>query len=238
MLSDINEEGLEETRRQVAFREVEVHLRKCNVAERDQVFELVEAAERELGYVDFMANNAGVAVGGPFHEITDEDWRWIVDINMWGVVYGCQAVVPGMRARGRGYILNVASAAGLLNPPKMAPYNLTKAAVISLSETLSAEYADEGIKASALCPTFFRTSIAASARGSNDPADRRKVEKVMDRSRKQAPEVAREAIDGTLAGVAHIQPMIDGRAMWAAKRAAPERFGGLLRLAARRGLLR
>lgn len=228
MLADINEKGLEETARQARFRGVEVFTKICDVRDRDQVVALADAADEAMGHVDFVANNAGVAVAGPFDEISMDDWNWIVDINMWGVIYGCQAFVPRMRKRGRGYILNVASAAGLLNPPKMAPYNITKAAVVSLSETLHTELADDNIKVSVLCPTYFVTDIAGSARGVGDDADRRRVQKMMARSSKQAPDVAEIAVKGTLRGDLHILPMTDGRVLWGVKRAAPERFGDLL----------
>ena len=231
MLADINEEGLAETARQAGFRQVDVHTRVCDVRDRQQVLDLAEAAIDALGYVDFLANNAGVAVAGPFDEVTMEDWQWIVDINFWGVLYGCQALAAHMRERGSGYILNVASAAGLLNPPGMAPYNVTKAAVVSLSETLAGELAPAGINVSVLCPTYFVTDIAKNARGVGDDSDRRRTEKLMLRSKKQAPEVAREAIDGVLRGQGHIVPMTDGKVMWGIKRALPERFNDLLALA-------
>lgn len=231
MLSDVDEEKLAETTRQAEFRNVEVYAEPCDVRQWSQVESLAETAQKKLGFVDFVANNAGVAVAGPFDEIAMEDWHWIVDINMWGVVYGCRAFTPHMKRRGRGYFLNVASAAGLLNPPNMTPYNLTKAAVVSLSETLHAELAGHGIKVSVLCPTYFVTDIAKNARGIGTDADRRRTEKLMVRSKKQAPDVARDAIDATLRGELHILPMNDARVMWGIKRAVPARFGELINFA-------
>jgi len=234
VLSDIDEAGLAETGRQAGFRDVEVHTQLCDVRDRGQVDALAEFAERKLGFIDFVANNAGVAVGGPFEEISMEDWRWIVDINMWGVIHGCQAFTPHMRRRGRGHFLNVASAAGLLNPPHLAPYNVTKAAVVSLSETLHAELGAHGIKVSVLCPTYFVTDIAKNARGVGTDADRRRTEKLMLRSKKQAPDVARDAVDATLRGELHVLPMTDAKVMWGIKRAVPARFGDLISLALRK----
>lgn len=231
MLSDVDEDKLAETARQAEFRNVEVYTHPCDVREWSQVEALAEAAQQKLGFVDFVANNAGVAAAGPFEEIAMEDWRWIVDINMWGVVYGCRAFTPHMKRRGRGYLLNVASAAGLLNPPNLAPYNLTKAAVVSLSETLHAELAEHGIKVSVLCPTYFVTDIAKNARGIGTDADRRRTEKMMLRSKKQAPDVARDAINATLRGDLHILPMNDAKVMWGIKRAVPSRFGELINFA-------
>ena len=93
-----------------------------------------------------------------------DDWRWIMGVNLWGVIYGCHVFAPLFRAQGRGHILNVASAAGLLAPPGMAPYNVTKAAVVALSETLAGELKTSGVGVTVLCPTFFRTNIGKSAR--------------------------------------------------------------------------
>src|SRR6185312_10510780 len=109
-------------------------------------------------------NNAGVAVGGRVGEVALDDWRWIMGVNLWGVIHGCHVFATQLRAQGSGHILNVASAAGLLAPPGMAPYNVTKAAVVALSETLRGELRDAGVGVTVLCPTFFRTNIAASSR--------------------------------------------------------------------------
>ena len=105
---------------------------RCDVARVEEVEALADAAERALGGVDLVINNAGVAVGGRIGEVGLDDWRWIMGVNLWGVIYGCHVFAPRLRAQGRGHILNVASAAGLLAPPGMGPYNVTKAAVVAL----------------------------------------------------------------------------------------------------------
>ncbi len=167
IISDIDQSSAEQTAQLVRQQQAQAEVLTCDVTDRDAVFGLINETEKRLGGIDFIANNAGVAVGGPFDEISIEDWRWAVDINLWGVIYGCQAAVSKMRPRGRGYILNVASAAGLLAPPAMSAYNVTKAGVVSLSETLYAEYKAEGIRVSVLCPTFFRTNIVEAGRGAS-----------------------------------------------------------------------
>src|SRR5678809_318336 len=91
---------------------------------------------RVVGGVDLVINNAGVAVAGRMGEVSLDDWRWIFGINLWGVIHGCHVFVPRLRRQKSGHIINVASAAGLLSPPMMGPYNVTKAAVVALSETL------------------------------------------------------------------------------------------------------
>lgn len=228
VVSDIDELGATETADHVRQAGGEAKVVRCDVADPAQVDALAAAARAWLGDVDLVINNAGVAVAGRFEVISADDWRWIMGINLWGVIHGCRAFVPAMRARKRGWIINVASAAGLLATPKMAPYNVTKAAVVSLSETLHAELAADGIHVSVLCPTFFQTNIAKSGRGAIDGRMTQLMEKLMARSRVQAPEVAKAALAGVAKNQLYVVPMSDGRAMWRLKRFAPERFYQLM----------
>jgi short-subunit dehydrogenase len=168
-------------------------------------------------------NNAGVAVGGMVGEISMEDWQWIMGINLWGVIYGCHVFVPRMKAAGRGHVLNVASAAGLIAPGGMAPYNVTKAGVVALSETLAGELGGSGVGVSVLCPTFFQTNIAEAGRGS-DERMKKIARKLMAQSKLQAADVARMALDAADRGDLYVLPMSDGRWMWRIKRANPQRF--------------
>jgi NAD(P)-dependent dehydrogenase (short-subunit alcohol dehydrogenase family) len=222
--SDIDSATADQTAELIRQRGARGESVACDVTDRDAVFALVDETEQRLGGVDLIANNAGVAVGGPFEEISMEDWRWAVDINLWGVVYGCQAAIEKMRPQGRGYILNVASAAGLVSPPALAPYNVTKTGVVSLSETLYAEYKSAGINVSVLCPTFFRTNIVEAGRGATTEKDDAQIIKWMERSKVQAPDVAKEAVDALRDGRLYVQPMRDGRMAWRLKRTAPQRF--------------
>ncbi|HEY2748388.1 MAG TPA: SDR family NAD(P)-dependent oxidoreductase [Polyangia bacterium] len=196
---------------------------RCDVGRAEEVQALADAAEREFGGVDLVINNAGVAVGGRVGEVALDDWRWVMDVNLWGVIHGCHVFAPRLRAQGRGHILNVASAAGLLAPPGMAPYNVTKAAVIALSETLSAELKDAGVGVTVLCPTFFRTNIANSSRAV-DGKQRALVEKLMARSKVQADDVARLALDAAARNELYALPHADGRWMWRLKRWAPSSY--------------
>ncbi|HTJ46289.1 MAG TPA: SDR family oxidoreductase [Kofleriaceae bacterium] len=224
IVSDIDEVGAAETADRVKRAGGDAKVVRCDVADAAQVDALAEAARAWAGDIDLVINNAGVAVAGRFETVSLADWHWIAGINLWGVVHGCRAFVPSMRARKRGWIINVASAAGLLATPKMAPYNVTKAAVVSLSETLHAELANEGIHVSVLCPTFFQTNIAKSGRGAIDPRMTQLMEKLMARSRIQAPEVAKAALAGVAKNQLYVVPMTDGKTMWRLKRLAPERF--------------
>jgi NAD(P)-dependent dehydrogenase (short-subunit alcohol dehydrogenase family) len=224
IVSDIVLPSAEETAELVRQQGARAEAVRCDVTDRDAVFALVDETEKRLGGMDLIANNAGIAIGGPFDEISIEDWRWAVDINLWGVIYGCQAAVPKMRAQGRGYIVNVASAAGLLAPPAMSAYNVTKAGVVSLSETLYTEYKTQGIHVAVVCPTFFRTNIIGAIRGATTEKEDAQVIRWMERSKVQAPGVAKAAVDSVRDGKLYVQPMREGRMAWRLKRTAPQRF--------------
>lgn len=228
VVSDVNDAGARETASLAQERGARTEVVSCDVTDRSAVFELVDETEKRLGGIDLICNNAGVALAGSFDEVSIENWRWVVDINLWGVVYGCQAAIPKMKAQGHGYILNVASAAGLLSPPNMAPYNVTKAAVVSLSESLYVEYKGSGIRVSVLCPTFFQTNIMNAGRGSGTPKEEARMRKAMERSEVQAPDVAKAAIDALRDGELYVQPMADGRDAWQLKRENPQGYVDLV----------
>lgn len=118
--------------------------------------------------LDILVNNAGVAGGGSFDGISEGDWQWMLDINLMGVVRGCKVFTPLFKRQGRGQFVNIASMAGLLNPPAMASYNVAKAGVVALSETLAAELAPWNIRTLAVCPSYFQTNLNESLRTHDD----------------------------------------------------------------------
>lgn len=223
VLSDIDQAGLDdtlaETRRLGAKEALGL---SCDVT-RLEDWERLRAAADAVGPVNLLVNNAGVGVAGQLLDVDLADLEFVMNVNLWGVLHGCRTFGPAMRERGHGYIINIASAAGLLNPPGLGPYNITKSGVVSLSETLHAELRDSGVSVTAVCPTFFKTNIMTNGRGSNDE-QRAFVEKLMKRSRVQAPEVARHAIRSVLAGNPHSVPMLDAKGFWALKRTFPRGY--------------
>ena len=211
-----------------------VHPIACDVARLADVEAVAAEADRLLGGVDLVINNAGVAVVGQVGQVPIEDWRWCVDVNLWGVIHGCHVFVPRLRAARRGHIINVASAAGLLSPPHMAPYNTTKAAVVALSETLAADLVGDRVGVSVLCPTFFRSNLVRSSRTAVDDALHRAARRLVEDSRRSAADIARAALAGAAAGQLHIAPQPDGRWLWRLKRWSPGLFRTLApRVAAR-----
>jgi NAD(P)-dependent dehydrogenase (short-subunit alcohol dehydrogenase family) len=206
----------------------------CDVSRLEEVEAVAAEAERVLGGVDLVINNAGVAVVGQIGEVPIADWRWCVDINLWGVIHGCHVFAPRLRAARRGHIINVASAAGLLSPPSMGPYNTTKAAVIALSETLAADLSADGVGVSVLCPTFFRSNLVRSSRTSVDGALRRAARRLVEQSGRSAADIAGAALAAAEGGALHIAPQLDGRWLWRLKRLSPALFRSLAPRAAAR----
>jgi len=158
-----------------------------DVTDLAQVQALADRAFAELGAVDVLCNNAGVALWGSLEDATHRDWQWVLGVNLWGVIHGIEAFVPRMIASGRrGHIVNTASMAGLVATRGLGIYNTSKYAVVGLSETLVKDLAPHGIGVSVLCPLGVATRIRASER--NRPAHLRN-----ERTREPEP----IALDGT-----------------------------------------
>jgi len=140
---------------------------QADVANEAAIRALVTAAEEAFGPIDIFCSNAGIASAGGF-ELADDDWTRTWDVNVMAHVYAARAVVPGMLQRGEGYLINTASAAGLLTNIGAAPYSVTKHAAVAFAEWLSVTYGDAGLRVSALCPQFVNTSMLETM--ASDPA--------------------------------------------------------------------
>ncbi|MGH8491810.1 MAG: SDR family NAD(P)-dependent oxidoreductase [Moraxellaceae bacterium] len=204
---------------------------ECDVSSFEAVEELAAKAEQWLqGPVDLVVNNAGVGIGGkPIGEISLEDWHWTVGVNMWGVIHGCHVFAPKLRALGRGGIINVCSTASFAAAPMMGPYNVTKAAVLALSETLKAEMAGSGVHVTALCPTFVKTNIVLNGR---IPQNTSKMgQRLMEWTGHSADSVANTTLHALDRNQLYVMPQFDARMVWRMKRLAPvsyNRGSGLL----------
>ena len=153
-----------------------VHSVPVDVTSQPQVQELVAGAASRHGSLDFLFNNAGVGGTLPIVEATLEHWRRIVDLNLWGVIYGVHAALPVMRRQGSGHIVNTASLAGLVPFPYQSLYCTTKYGVVGMSECLRYELAADGIKVSVVCPgnvvsRIFSTTIMGEVLDTKPPED-------------------------------------------------------------------
>ncbi len=133
---------------------------ETNVAREADIQALIETVEAEHGPIDLFCSNAGIGIGGGA-EASNEGWQRIWDINVMAHVWAARHLVPRMAARGGGYLLNTASAAGLLSQIGSAPYAVTKHAAVGLAEWLAITHGDEGVKVSVLCPQAVRTAMTA-----------------------------------------------------------------------------
>ncbi|MFI6278585.1 SDR family oxidoreductase [Streptomyces sp. NPDC050988] len=136
-----------------------------DVSDEQAMEKLAEKVAAEYGVVDVLVNNAGIGLSGSFLDTTAEDWRNVLDVNLWGVIHGCRLFGKQMAERGQGgHIVNTASAAAYLPSRTLPAYSTSKAAVLMLSECLRAELAGQGIGVSAICPGFINTNITSTAR--------------------------------------------------------------------------
>lgn len=135
-----------------------------DVSREADIVELVRRTEERFGPIDLFCSNAGIATGGGV-EASNEAWQQIWDINVMAHVFAARAVLPGMIARGEGYLLNTASAAGLLSQIGSAPYAVTKHAAVAFAEWLSITHGDQGIRVSCLCPQGVRTNMLGDGGG-------------------------------------------------------------------------
>jgi NAD(P)-dependent dehydrogenase (short-subunit alcohol dehydrogenase family) len=137
----------------------------ADVSAESEVSRLVTTAIEAFGRVDLFCSNAGISVRGPFETIADADWQRIWQINVMAHVHAARALLPAMLAAGEGYLLQTASAAGLLTQIGSAPYAVTKHAAVAFAEWLAITYGDRGIKVSCLCPQGVRTRMLEGAPG-------------------------------------------------------------------------
>jgi NAD(P)-dependent dehydrogenase (short-subunit alcohol dehydrogenase family) len=141
---------------------------QCDVRSAKEMADLSDQATDQFGSVDIVCLNAGVSPSGPVLETTDETWRWLIDVNLMGVVNGINAFVPELVRRGDGHVVITGSLAGLVPTPSLGPYSAVKHALTGLAGVLRAELAGSGVGVSLVCPGVVRTRIAQSERNRPD----------------------------------------------------------------------
>jgi NADP-dependent 3-hydroxy acid dehydrogenase YdfG len=204
-----------------------------DVTDAEQWSTVVTAVEQQHGPIDVLINNAGVAVAGSLEDTSLEDWRWVMEIDLMGVVMGCKAVAPLMRGRGRGHLINVASFAGLAGAPEINAYGTAKAAVVAMSEGLRAELDDSGVAVSVLCPAFVQTRLLESMRATDDQYHRR-VSRWMANSGVSAADVAEVVYQAVQTPKFLLLTHRETRWLWRLKRHLPRVYYALLMRGVRR----
>ena len=211
--ADINREGAEQVASSIADSGGRASAAPLDVTDPDETRKLVEGTAADLGRLDYVFNNAGIAIGGEARDLDWGHWRRMLDINLMGVIYGSRAAYSVMVEQGCGHIVNTASGAGLFPIPNSLPYVTTKFGVVGLSLSMRAEGADLGVKVSVVCPAMIETPIFEA--GSYPNMDR---EKFLDSLPRFLMNDVKDAVRVILRGVSRNRGIIidswHGRLAW------------------------
>jgi NAD(P)-dependent dehydrogenase (short-subunit alcohol dehydrogenase family) len=170
-LADVDQKNLSSVENEVRSNGVRAFTMRVDVSKASEVDAFAERTLQELKAIHLVCNNAGVSPLGAVWEASVADWQWILGVNLWGVIHGVRAFTPHLIAQNEGHIVNTASVAGLISPPGSGAYNVTKHAVVTLSESLLHDLRERNsaVGVSVLCPAYVPTRITESER--NRPAD-------------------------------------------------------------------
>lgn len=165
LLADIEADALHDAVGRLRADGAEAHGALCDVTSLESVAELAARSFSTLSEVHIVFNNAGVAVAGPVADTSHDDWRWVIDVDLWGPIHGVEAFLPRLISQGQGgHLAFTASFAGLVPNVGLGPYCVAKYGVVALAEVLSRELRPQGIGVSVLCPMRVRTDIGRSER--------------------------------------------------------------------------
>ena len=221
-LADVDAEGLPAVADAVRESGGTPHPVTLDVSDADAFVDAADAFVDAHGGIDLLINNAGIGAGGPFRDTAIADWHAVLNVNLMGVVHGCKAFADAL-FDGGGHVLNVASLAAVAAAPRMSIYNVSKAGVRSLSETLYGEWKDKGVHVAVLLPGFLKTNIDANLLGSD--ADQVITQKMIERSPLTAEDVAHCGLEEAGRDRIHILDRTwPSRLVWHGKRLAPATY--------------
>lgn len=164
VLADVDQPGLEQAVTHLRGEGFDAHGVQCDVRHLEEMVHLAEESFRLLGQVDVLFSNAGIVVAGPIAEMTHEDWRWVIDIDLWGNIHAVEAFLPRLLEQGTGgHIAFTASFAGLVPNAGLGAYGVAKYGVVGLAETLAREVKGNGIGVSVLCPMVIETKLVSNS---------------------------------------------------------------------------
>ncbi|MED1864615.1 SDR family NAD(P)-dependent oxidoreductase [Fictibacillus nanhaiensis] len=203
IIMDINNELGRQVEEELNRESINARFQYLNVTDLESVENRIKEVFWEFGRLDYLFNNAGIAMYGELFDTTLDDWKKILDINLWGVIYGTNVGYRLMKQQGFGHIVNTASAAGLGPSPVSAAYGTTKHAVVGLTTSLHYEAEEFGIKVSTLCPTFVDTPIFEKAKAIQINKDL-----IMEQLKKQKMMTPEKLAKITLDGIHKNKPII------------------------------
>ncbi|MFT4544159.1 MAG: NADP-dependent 3-hydroxy acid dehydrogenase YdfG [Bacteroidia bacterium] len=218
-MSDIDENALQKSVDEISKIGGKPFSYRLDVSDKDQYQIVADKFLTELGGVDLLVNNAGVGDGGCVEEYGLDNWDWLLSINLHGVIYGNALFIPTFKAQKSGAIINISSAAAFTSLPRMGAYNVSKAGVRALSETMDAELNHLGVTVSCVMPTFFKTKVMQHARGKKEELE---MSKMIFATSELTPErVAKHILKKVGKGRFHIILPADAKFMFFMKRFFP-----------------
>jgi NAD(P)-dependent dehydrogenase (short-subunit alcohol dehydrogenase family) len=233
-IADINVERLTLAKHQLETLGAEVMMIELDVTDGTMIESTAQQIERDWGGVDLVFNNAGIAGAGKMEHISDQQWHRLLDIDLWSVIYGCRAFIPMLKQQGFGHIINTASSAGTLSAAEMANYNVAKAGVVSLSETIKVELSPFNVGVTVICPTVFKTNLDQSMK--SDSAFERNLKDQLAESKVTSLDIVRKTFRGITKNRLYVMPQLDARLGWFIKRFMPETYAKLLSFCYRKRL--
>jgi len=235
---DVEPDGLAELALELSKRGGQFTAHVLDVRDAEGMIRLAEEVVGAHGRVDVLHNNAGLVVGGQVEQLTLDDWRVAVDVNLMGVIHGIHAFVPHMIAQGGGaHIVNTGSLAGLLGFPVVSPYSATKFAVVGLSEALDIELAPHDIRVTAICPGAVRTRVLEGARLRLPGRGVEVLKRLVERFAMTPEQAAREVLRVVRRRLGGVRPIgRETRPLWLFRRSSVAAYESLMRLVSRRVL--
>jgi len=228
-IGDVNDERGHEVESTLKAMDQNAFYMRCDVRRAEDLQTIRKRLEEAWDGVDVVVNNAGVGgAAGPIEDVALSHWHSVVDINLMGVVRGCKIFTPLFKEQGSGHFVNIASGAGYINAPFLSSYSVTKAGVISLSETLWAELGDQNIGVSVVCPGFFHTNLTESMHSEFEGLET-KVNKMMEENKITAGHVADSVFHAYQKNQFLVLPHTTERLMWYFKRLSPRGFAALMK---------
>jgi NAD(P)-dependent dehydrogenase (short-subunit alcohol dehydrogenase family) len=222
LIADINAERLAQAEQKLQALGAQTLSRVIDVTQYSAQQDAANAIQDAWGGVDLVFNNAGIATAGAIDELSIEDWERTIDIDLWSVVYGCKIFAPMLKQQGGGHIINTASSAGTLAGPEMAAYNVAKAGVVSLSETLKTELSKDNIGVTVVCPTVFVTSLGDTMTGRTQMEDN--LMRQLQASKVSAQDIVQDVMAAIEKDRLYVMTQADARWGWRLKRFFPELY--------------
>jgi len=226
LICDINEQRLGHAEKQLQALGAQAQAMVMDVTQYSALENAASTLLETWGGVDLVFNNAGIATAGAIDELSLEDWERTINIDLWSVVYGCTVFTPMLKQQGGGHIINTASSAGTLAGPEMAAYNVAKAGVVSLSETLNVELSKDNIGVTVICPTVFVTSLGETMTTGRTMENN--LVRQLQASKVSAEDIVNDVVAAIEKDRLYVMTQTDAKWGWRFKRFFPELYPRLI----------